>query len=94
MSKQIALAVHLGLIVLGAANQYLVPAFSQLSPMQIAALTAFIAVVFQGVQMVIGQLAYDLTASGEKAGQSTVATTLSPAGEVVKVTETHTEPVK
>lgn len=94
MSKQIAIAVHLGLIVAGAANQYLIPAFSQLNPMQLAALTAFLAVVFQGVQMAIGVGAYELTPSGDKAGQSTVATTLSPAGEVVKVTETHQEPIK
>jgi hypothetical protein len=94
MSKQVAIAVHLVMLILGAANQYLIPAFMQLNPMQLAALTGFLAVVFQGLQMVIGVQAYDLTPSGAKAGQSTVVTTMTPAGDVKGVTEIHQEPTK
>ncbi len=94
MSRNLAIAVHLSMIILGAAVQYLIPAFSQMNPTQLVALTSFFGVAFQGIQMVLGIQAYALTPSGEKAGQSTVATTLTPEGQVVKVTEIHQEPTK
>ena len=94
MSRNWAVGIHLALIILGAGNQYLLPAFSQLNPMQLVAVATFLSVVFQAVQMVLGIQAYALTPSGDKAGQSTVATVYNPQGEVAGVVETHKEPTK
>ena len=98
MSRNMATAVHLFLIILQGANQYLIPAFSQLSPMQIAALTGFIAVVIGGVQMTLGIAAYTLTPSGAPAGQSVVTTAIATdlKGAVTGMiqSETHAEPDK
>jgi hypothetical protein len=94
MSRSVALAIHLGLITLGAADQYLLPAFSHLNAMQLTAVTAFLAVIFQAYQMVIGLQAYDLTPSGDKAGQSIVSTLRGPGGTLAGVVETHSEPQK
>lgn len=94
MSRNTAAAVHLILVTLGAANQYLMPAFTKLNPMQLVALTTFLGVVFQAYQMVLGLQAYELTPGGQKAAQSEISTTFTPTGDVAKVVETHKEPSK